>query len=196
MAIIDLLRHGETEDGARYHGSMDVALSGRGWQQMWSAVSGRSWNRIVSSPLVRCAAFARALARYRAIPLEFDERLREMHFGEWEGRTAAELMAQDAEALARFWQEPLSHPPSGAEPVRRMQARVLSAWEASLPPDDEHRVLLISHGGPIRAILCHVLRRPIERLLEVDVAHAALHSIRVHIGAQGRLHAELLGEAA
>lgn len=195
MAIIDLLRHGETEDGARYHGSMDVALSGRGWQQMWSAVSGRSWNRIVSSPLVRCANFARALARHRAIPLEFDERLREMHFGEWEGRTAAELMARDAEALARFWQDPFAHPPSGAEPVRRMQARVLSAWEALLRDEPERRILLVSHGGPIRVILCHVLRWPIERLLEIEVGHASLRSLCAHTDAQGRLHAEIMRAA-
>lgn len=178
-----------------YHGSTDVALSGRGWQQMWSAAASASWNRIVSSPLARCAGFARALARRRAIPLEFDERLREMHFGEWEGRTAADLIVQDAEALTRFWQDPFAHPPSGAEPVRRMQARVLSAWEALVQDDSKHCVLLISHGGPIRVILCHVLRWPVERLLEIHVGHAALYSIRVHTNAEGHLHAELAGAA-
>lgn len=193
MAIIDLLRHGETEDGARYHGGTDVALSGRGWEQMWSAAAGVSWNRIVSSPLIRCAAFARALARHRAVPLEFDERLREMHFGEWEGRTAAELMAQDAAAVTRFWRDPVRHPPPGAEPLPRMQARVLSAWEAILRDEPEHRVLLVSHGGPIRVILCHVLARPLERLLEIEVGHASLRSLRAHANAQGRSHAEIMG---
>lgn len=177
--LISLLRHGETEGGARYRGSTDDALSPRGWEQMWAAVGEEGWERIVASPLARCAAFAQALAERRGIPFEIDERLREMHFGAWEGRTAIEIMAEDADALARFWQNPAVYPPPDGEPLADFQARVLAAWREIVRASAEQRVLLVSHGGPIRVVLCEIKQHPVERLLELEVAHATLFAVRI-----------------
>ncbi|MFA7242016.1 MAG: histidine phosphatase family protein [Sulfuricellaceae bacterium] len=174
---ISLLRHGETEGGLRYRGSTDDALSLRGWEQMWAAVGDGEWERIVASPLIRCAAFAQALAERRGIPFEIDERLREMHFGAWEGRTAIEIMAENADALARFWQNPAVYPPPEGEPLADFQARVLAAWRETVRAGQ--RVLLVSHGGPIRVVLCEIKPHPVERLLELEVAHAALFAVRI-----------------
>lgn len=126
--LIALLRHGETEGGARFRGSTDDPLSLAGWEQMRIAVGKEPWQRIVASPLKRCAEFADGLAARLGIPLEIDDRLREMHFGGWEGKTAAELMESDGEALTRFWRDPASYTPPGAEPLRDFQVRVLAAW--------------------------------------------------------------------
>jgi len=179
VGLIHLLRHGETEGGPRYRGSSDDALSPRGWEQMWAAVGEAGWDRIVASPLARCAAFAQALAERRGIPLEIDERLREMHFGAWEGRTAVEIMAQDADALTRFWQNPAAYPPPEGEYLADFQARVLESWREIVRASAGQRVLLVSHGGPIRVVLCDIRQHPVERLLELDVAHAALLAVRV-----------------
>ena len=177
--VIHLLRHGETAGGPGYRGSTDDALTPRGWEQMWTAVGKLNWDRIVTSPLARCAAFARELAEHRGIPLQIDERLREMHFGAWEGRSAAEIMAQDADALGRFWQNPVAYPPPDAEPLLELQARVLEAWREVIRANAGQRVLLVSHGGPLRVVLCEIRQLPVERLLELEVAHAALLAIRV-----------------
>jgi alpha-ribazole phosphatase len=131
VTSIDLLRHGEAEGGARYRGSTDDPLTAEGWAQMWAAVrDDAGWDRVITSPLRRCADFARELARCRSIPLEANEDLREMHFGTWEGRTAAELMKAQPKALRRFWRNPLSHPPAGAEPLTELKARTLAAWRS------------------------------------------------------------------
>ena len=67
---IDLLRHGETERGGGFRGSLDDALTARGWQQMHAALHGAGpWDALISSPLQRCAAFASQLAAQRALPL-------------------------------------------------------------------------------------------------------------------------------
>lgn len=192
---LDLLRHGETEGGARYRGTTDDPLTVAGWEQMWAAVNSNArWEGVVTSPLRRCAEFARALARQRSMPLTLDPRLAEMHFGAWEGRSAAELMSADPDALARFWDDPAAHAPPGAEPLTRFATRVLEAWHGIVRDHPGRRVLLVTHGGVIRAILCHVLRRPIERLLELDVGHAALHRVRAAIDAGGNIRAELVAE--
>ena len=56
---LDLLRHGETELGGGLRGSLDDALTAKGWQQMRLAVEAQGpWARLVSSPLQRGARFA------------------------------------------------------------------------------------------------------------------------------------------
>lgn len=190
---IDLLRHGETLGGSRFRGRLDDPLTERGWEEMWATVGPPAgggqyvpvWDRIVTSPLARCADFARALSQQKGILLSLDSRLAELDFGAWEGQTAADLMATDAEALGRFWADPVAHPPPGGEPLLAFQARVLAAWDELARQDRGDRTLVISHGGVIRVILCQVLGYPLGRLLELDVGHASLRGIRVRSGGEG-----------
>lgn len=192
---LDLLRHGETEGGARYRGTTDDPLTAAGWEQMRAAVNDNPrWEGIFTSPLKRCAEFARALARQHSIPLTLDARLAEMHFGAWEGHSAAELMSANPEALARFWDDPATHTPADAEPLARFAARVLRVWHTIVREHPGQRILLVTHGGVIRVILCHVLRRPVEQLLDLDVEHAALHRIRTAIDAHGNIRAALVAQ--
>lgn len=176
--IIDLLRHGETEAGARYIGSSDVRLTPLGWRQMAAALAEReAWDILVSSPLRRCADFAGSYAARHALHLRIEDDFREMHFGVWEGCSAAELMVTDAEALQRFWSDPTVHTPPHAEPWSIFQARVLTAWEALLACHAHRRVLLIAHGGVIRTLLCHLQKRPPVDLLRIDVPVGSRHRV-------------------
>ena len=187
---IYLLRHGETQHGvaqhgvvqgaARFHGSTNVALSEHGWTQMWAAVGNEPyWNRIISSPLSRCADFAQALSQQHDIPLQLDVRIREIHFGIWEGKSAEEIMLDDVDALTRYWQDPTQHTPHDGESLTNFEARILSFWQEIITQYRGEKVLLIAHGGVIRLLLCHILQRPLQRILEVEVAHATIHAIRI-----------------
>jgi alpha-ribazole phosphatase len=171
---IFLLRHGATLTSGQYCGSTDVALSEEGRRQMWAAVDGYEWHRIVSSPLRRCADFAAALAARLAVPFLEDPRLREMHFGDWEGRSAADLMHSAPDALRRFWEDPFTDAPPRAEPLEALRTRVLALWEELITGDTDERVLVVTHGGPIRILLAEFFSQPRTRLLEIKVAHAAL----------------------
>ena len=177
----DLVRHGETEGGSRYRGSINDALTPQGWVAMRVAVGEQSdWDHIISSPLRRCADFARNLAQRHVLPLVLDARLREIYFGEWEGKTATELLALDADAVTRFWNDPVHYPPPGGEDVRDLQARVLRAWEDMLLRYRGERLLVITHGGPLRIILGHVQKLSLLESLQLEVAHAQ----RFHIEAR------------
>ena len=174
---IDLLRHGETgQDGFR--GSLDDALTPHGWEQMRAAVQ-RAGPRgaIISSPMVRCAVFAAGIAQDNAIPLHIDERLRELHFGQWEGLTASELMHTQPEALTQFWSDPYAHSPPDAESLEAFESRVLSAWSDIARHHAGCRVLIVTHGGVIRMILRHTRGLPRASLLQLDVPHASLHRV-------------------
>ncbi|BCX69822.1 alpha-ribazole phosphatase family protein [Pseudomonas izuensis] len=177
---LDLLRHGETELGGGLRGSLDDALTEKGWQQMRSAVMEQGpWDRLVSSPLQRCARFAEELAARSGLPVAFDPDLQELHFGAWEGQSAAALMETDAEGLGLFWADPYSFTPPQGEPVAEFSARVLAAVARLQAAYAGQRVLLISHGGVMRLLLAQARGLPREQLLNVEVGHGALFSLSV-----------------
>ena len=177
---LDLLRHGETELGGGLRGSLDDALTGKGWAQMRAAVvAGGPWDRLISSPLQRCARFAAELGEQLNLPVQLETDLQELHFGAWEGQSAAALMETDAEALGLFWADPYTFTPPQGEPVSEFAARVLGAVARLHQAYAGERVLLISHGGVMRLLLAKARGLPREQLLNVEVAHAALFALSV-----------------
>ncbi|MGE7957183.1 alpha-ribazole phosphatase family protein [Pseudomonas sp. NPDC089530] len=180
---LDLLRHGETELGGGLRGSLDDALTDTGWRQMRAAVAGQGpWDRLVSSPLQRCARFTEELGAQLALPVTLEPDLQELHFGAWEGQSAAALMTADAEALGRFWSDPYAFTPPQGEPVLAFSARVLGAVERLHQCYAGERVLLVSHGGVMRLLLARARGLPREQLLNVEVAHGGLFSLTVEAG--------------
>jgi alpha-ribazole phosphatase len=186
---VDLLRHGETECGGGLRGSLDDLLTEKGWQQMRAAVVGRGpWDRLVSSPLQRCAHFAEELSQGLGLPLTLEADLRELHFGEWEGQSAAALMETDAQGLGAFWADPYAFTPPGGESLVAFSARVRGALERLGRSHAGERLLVVCHGGVMRLLLAHARGLPREQLLQVEVEHGALFSLRV--SASGQLSEE------
>ncbi|MES2821515.1 MAG: alpha-ribazole phosphatase family protein [Pseudomonadota bacterium] len=183
---LDLLRHGETERGSGFRGSLDDALTATGWAQMRDAVTRAQaenragpWDLIVSSPLQRCARFASELAEQRGLPLHLEAGLRELHFGAWEGHSAAALMETQAEALGLFWADPYGFTPPEGEPMVDFAARVLAAVEDLHRRFAGRRLLLVTHGGVMRLLLAQARGLPREQLLQVEVGHGALFGLTV-----------------
>lgn len=177
---LDMLRHGETELGGGMRGSLDDALTDTGWAQMRAAVAESGpWDRIVSSPLQRCARFAEELAERLKLPLSLEPGVQELHFGDWEGRSAAQLMETDEQGLGLFWNDPYGFTPPNGERVIDFSTRVLAAVEKLHQAHRGERVLLISHGGVMRLLLAQARGLPREQLLQVTVGHGALFTITV-----------------
>lgn len=177
--MIDLLRHGETTRRDAFCGSTDVELSARGWTQLRDAVrDGAPWDAIFTSPLRRCAEFALECATRWHLPLTIDPRWREMDFGTWEGKSAAEISARAPDALARFWARPdADPPPHGGESFQHFEARVLEVWNALRRAYPQKRVLVVTHGGVIRVLLRQAHGLSIADLPRIEVPHASLHHI-------------------
>jgi alpha-ribazole phosphatase len=177
---IDLLRHGEPVGGRRYRGQTDDPLSDKGWQQMRAAVMDRQdWDVIYSSPLKRCAEFAQELSDRLALPLKADERLKEIGFGSWEGRTPDDIRRDDPFRLENFWRDPIKNRPDGAETLASFQARVSAAWQEICAAQTGQRVLIVGHAGITRMILSLVLGSPAEHMFRIQVDNAGLSRIRI-----------------
>lgn len=172
---LDFIRHGEPVGGRRYRGQIDDPLSEKGWAQMRAALGDHCpWSRIVSSPLSRCHAFARELAVRRGLPLHSDVRLKEVGFGVWEGKTAAQLDEEDPQQLARFKADPINARPAGAEPLQDFFGRVAAGIEDLLQDHAEEHALVVCHAGVIRMVLAHGLNIPLGNAYRIEVPSAGI----------------------
>jgi alpha-ribazole phosphatase len=181
VTIVDLIRHGEPVGGSgRYRGQIDDPLSDKGWRQMREAVADHCpWQVVVSSPLSRCAAFAEEVAQRHTLPLSLDERLMEIGFGEWEGRTKEEISAADPMALQNFYNDPITFRPPGAETLADFEQRIAAAWQGVLQLHGNRHVLLVAHAGVIRMVVRHILGSPLESMFRIHVPNAGITRIRV-----------------
>lgn len=189
FTTVDLLRHGEPEGGQKFRGAIDDPLSALGWEQMRTAVGNyQAWNAVISSPLIRCAAFARDLTGRIDKPLTITGGFSELSFGIWEGRAVAEVNAADAQALSQFWRDPVGHPIPQGEPVADFDRRIGAAWDGLLRDYQGQHVLLVAHGGVIRMILRRLLDMPLHRIWRIEVPYAAISRIRRHCDPEAEPH--------
>lgn len=180
ITLIDMLRHGEPVGGRRYRGQIDDPLSDKGWRQMRAAtMEARPWTAIVSSPLLRCRAFAEELAGQTGLPLAVDDRLKEVGFGAWEGRTAEELRAAEPDQLFNFKCDPVAWRPEGGEVLADFYRRVSWAWEDILSRHAGGHVLVISHAGVMRMAICHALGLAATHAYRLQIASAAMARLQV-----------------
>jgi len=177
-------RHGETLFNAqgRFSGQLDIPLSNLGQRQaealgLWLAQT--SVDVIVSSDLERARATAQAIARHHGLPVEEDVDLREIAFGEWEGKTYDEVMARDEALVERWKADPTRHAPPGGETVAQLHQRVVRAlerWQGCCP---EGTVVWAAHGGVIEVLLCHVLGVDLSRRWDFRHDNAATTEIQI-----------------
>jgi len=172
---IDILRHGEPLGGRKYRGhGVDDPLSELGWRQMWSAVGEDwPWELIVTSPMSRCRPFAETLGDRAGLVVTIDERLKEVGFGTWEGRTSAELRAEDSGQLQRFYDNPVLNRPAGAESLDAFRDRIGAAVADILRFHRGRRVLVVAHAGVMRAAASWLFEAPLENMYRMDVPNAA-----------------------
>lgn len=188
VTIIDLLRHGKPEGGDIFRGSTDVPLSVEGNQQMLASVAKlEPADRIISSPMLRCQSFAQTLAQQWQSELQLEHELREISFGDWEGQLIADIAEQQAGAFELFWQNPSQNPPPNGEAIELFQNRVVESFYQHVQANQGKRLLMVCHGGVIRAILAAILKTPALSLLCFDVPYACISQIRIYHSAHGDL---------
>ncbi|UED87761.1 histidine phosphatase family protein [Streptomyces profundus] len=159
-----LARHAETvwHHENRYAGSRsDPDLTERGLRQVETLASGAKAagvDAVVSSALRRAVRTAEPAALAVGVELQRVPELREVDFGELEGRTRAEA---DPERVRRFLDDPAAHPFPGAEPPAEAAARVSAALRSIAERHPESTVLVVAHSTGLRLALCALLGLPV-----------------------------------
>lgn len=184
VTTVDLLRHGEAEGGDIFRGSIDVALADAGWRQMRAVVAAAEeqspWDLIVSSPLRRCRAFADDLGERCGVEVHIDAGFREVDFGEWEGRLISEIASGSPGALEGYFRG--IYTPAGAEPLAEFAMRIAAGFDQLLARFAGRHLLLVTHGGVIRAVLAAVVEGQLDTLHRFDVPFASFSRVQVRDG--------------
>jgi broad specificity phosphatase PhoE len=179
-----LARHGQTEWHAdnRYVSRTDIALTEAGHAQarvLAHRAEREKVELVLSSPLKRALLTAKPAAAARNLETETDERLRELDFGEWEGRTLAEIREQDPESVKRFV-ESAEHGFPGGEPLHKGADRVLDVFADLSRSHAGATVLVVAHNTLLRLALCRMLSVELGqyRRLLPRVLNGALSEVR------------------
>lgn len=197
MVRVHLLRHGHVAGGRMCRGHLDAPLSPDGERQTTALAEvarariGRP-DRLLSSDLRRCTALAEALSGALGAPFHATEALREQHMGAWEGRTWEALSEEAPGAVEAYWADYVDATPPGGESWRGCHARVGRWWDAvSGEWPDGGRIVIVTHVGVIRALLCHWLGLPPGEALRFSPAVASHTEVVV---ADAGVVVEALGE--
>lgn len=131
------------------YGRSDLDIAEIGHGQIENALKTTpEFRRIFASPATRCRKLAVSLAERAGIEPVFDERLWEMHMGDWEGLAWSEI---DRGASEHWLADPVNRPTPNGESFRDLQDRVVAAVGELLENDPWHTAV-VCHAGPIRAI--------------------------------------------
>tara|TARA_R110000824_G_scaffold222202_1_gene409599 strand:- start:17466 stop:18095 length:630 start_codon:yes stop_codon:yes gene_type:complete len=185
ITTIDLLRHGEPVGGRMLRGSTDHPLSETGWQQVTDAVMRHAveghlpYDAIVTSPLMRCREFALWLGEEFDLPVQVEDDLAELHLGQWEGKTHAQVFAEEGtERMSAFWYDPTTVSPPDGETIQAFDARLAEVWQQLLISPPGKHVLVVAHLFVCNGLLRQVIEQPLSRVLAMDLPYAALSRVR------------------
>ncbi len=177
MKKLVLLRHGDiAEFHNKYLGITNAHLSAKGKKQAVhsaAALATKKFDTIYCSPLERCQETLKILNRPEKV--FFDERIKEIDFGLWEGKTFSEIDEQYPDIVSRWAEcDPEFRFPEG-EKIIDFRARV-SGFSRQLYDLKSKTILIISHGGVIRHLICALLNISFENYLyfKIDYCRFAL----------------------
>jgi broad specificity phosphatase PhoE len=160
--ILYFLRHGETQSSQTggYCGVSDVALTPEGRQMAQdfaAAYRDLAWEAVFCSPLKRAVATAQPLCEAVGLNPHLREGLKEIAYGQWEGKSPEEVNHEFHDEYVRWLADPGWNAPSGGErgvDVARRSSMVLDEIERRHPSGN---VLIVSHKATGRILLCSLL---------------------------------------
>ncbi|HEX8391780.1 MAG TPA: histidine phosphatase family protein [Longimicrobium sp.] len=182
---LHLVRHARTDaDAGLVVGHHDAGLSEEGRaaaNRLAESWAGPPPARLVASDLRRALDSAAPFAARWGLAVEPEPRLREVHFGAWEGRTWNAVQAEDEPALNGWMADWVNVAPPGGESFVQLVSRA-AAWLAEVEAAPGP-LLAVAHAGSIRALIVAALRLPPDRAFSFTINLA--HVVRLDRGMGG-----------
>jgi len=185
VTLVLVVRHGLTAaTGTALSGrTPGIPLDDRGRAQA-AALAARlarvKLDAIVSSPLERCAQTAAAIAAQRdGMAVQTDDRLIEVGYGDWTGRSLRKLSREPLWRVVQAHPSAVTFPGPEGETLPDIQRRAVAAirdWNTRLGPDAVY--LVCSHADVIKAILADSLGLHLDMYQRIQVDPCSLSVIR------------------
>ena len=179
-ASLFLLRHGAVDSQGKMIGALDLPLSAEATIQLARTrlfLNEFSFSHVVCSPLLRCRQTA-ALLGMDSQEYIWDE-LREINFGCWEGQSFSEVARRSPDQVAQLarWDKDFCFPEG--ESIQHFLQRIEDI-KIKLATLGSGNILVITHGGVIRQLLCNYLGIAPEKYLLFDIQTGKYTRIAVH----------------
>jgi probable phosphoglycerate mutase len=186
--IIYFLRHGETTASQTgcYCGTLDPDLTPAGYQMaedFAAAYKSLPWVAVFSSPLRRAVATAKPLCEAAGIRMQLKEGLKEIAFGQWEGKTPEAINCDFHDDYVRWLTDPGWNGPTGGQrgiDIARRSSLVLEEIEKTYTTGN---LLVVSHKATTRIMLCSLLGIDVGRFrdrLGMPVASISIVEMATH----------------
>ena|GEM_PF-87155 len=175
-----LVRHGHTEvaDNGIVAGFNDVKLSTRGKASLASlgaTIQNLQFDTYYASDLIRAQ---QSMELITSAPYIIDERLKELNFGDWEGKSWNDVHNEQPEALNTWSTDWVNNRPPNGETFGELAVRCES-WLDERLLEENNTTLVTSHGGSIRALLCVALKLPLSSAMQFEIDHASVTKLEL-----------------
>ncbi len=172
MMQVTFLRHTRVAvPSGLCYGSSDVPLHADyayDLARVREALAHKQWGTVYSSPAQRCHRLALDLAQSSHVRL--DERLRELHFGDWEGRLWQDIKPEES----LYWTEDfVNEAPPGGESYQELWDRCQQFFEELMNDRPPHPILIVTHSGIIRAFRCRAEGRSLREAFDFPLDYGA-----------------------
>ena len=198
-----LVRHGETDWNAegRIQGMLDVPLNALGMQQaeLVAAELARTIDvaELVSSDLVRTRETTKPINDACGFEPRFDARIRERHFGVWQGKTYEEWRVLDAVGMARYNAGDPDYGPEGGETATQFLKRCVDAVTDLVLGSLEKTLILVTHGGVVSSMVRHAQGLNPQSARTWSVPNASLSVWRVeYVNDEPVFYVDRIGDVA
>lgn len=180
---IIFLRHGMTDfplDRIYCDESEDPELNERGRQQAAQAAELLQLieiHHVYASPTQRTLQTADIANPKKDLSILQDTRLKERHFGTWEGLYFHEIEADYPERYQEWKQDPAAFKPDEGESAFDLDLRFNAAIKDIRQAHKGETILVVSHVGPIRCAICHALDMPMIMFRQLRIDYASISCI-------------------
>lgn len=176
------MRHGQTSwnQEGKYQGHSDISLNERGVRQgnlVAKRLANEKISAIYSSDLLRAQQTAEAIAGYHGLSVITKPEFREINFGIWEGLTYQEIMEDWSEILTAMYDKPGEFGPPQGESFQAVKQRVTYALQECIKEHQEQNIVLVSHGGTMRVLLCAALAIGLDKMWSMRQDSSAINII-------------------
>lgn len=179
-----LVRHGATQFSLEKRfsgrGGADPGLAPIGEAQAQAAAqelaSRFTFDLVVSSPLRRTRETAAILAQDLVADMVIMDDLAECSFGEWDGRTFADVQSNWPEEL-RLWLDSVDYAPPGGESFTQVHERVVRARQELLYSFSSKSILVVSHVSPIKLLVALTIGAPVESVYRMELRPCSISTL-------------------
>lgn len=185
MTRLIFVRHGQTiwNDLGKYQGHTDIPLNTVGISQAQKTaqrLAREDIHAIYSSDLMRAQQTAEIIGARHNLAINYFPDLREINFGQWEGKIYQEIVKEYPQLLKQWIEDPEKLKIPEGETFGELRERAFKAINSILENHDQETVLIVTHGGTIVTILCKVLGMDLKNMWQIKQSNSAISIIEFY----------------